>query len=305
MLGFISHPACHDHDAGPMHPDTPERLDAIGNQLIMSGLDFVLRHYDAPEATRAQLARAHDPAYLERIFAAAPSVGSVEIDGDTAMSPGTLSAALHAAGAGVLGVDLIMRGEANPVFCAIRPPGHHATRNTAMGFCLFNNVAVAAAHALSEHGLSRVAIVDFDVHHGNGTEDIFHSDDRVLFCSTFQHPFYPFTGHESDARNLVDVPLPAGTDGAAFRAAVAEHWLPALESFRPEFLFISAGFDAHILDDMSGLALSEDDYRWLTRELVAVAGAHAQGRILSMLEGGYEPGALARSVVAHVKALMG
>ncbi|MBZ0122609.1 MAG: histone deacetylase family protein, partial [Roseovarius sp.] len=205
----------------------------------------------------------------------------------------------------VLGVDLIMRGEANPVFCAIRPPGHHATRNTAMGFCLFNNVAVAAAHALSEHGLSRVAILDFDVHHGNGTEDIFHSDDRVLFCSTFQHPFYPFTGHESDARNLVDVPLPAGTDGAAFRAAVAEHWLPALESFRPEFLFISAGFDAHILDDMSGLALSEDDYRWLTRELVAVAGAHAQGRILSMLEGGYEPGALARSVVAHVKALMG
>lgn len=305
MLGFISHPACHDHDAGSMHPDTPERLDAIGNQLIMSGLDFVLRHYDAPLATRDQLALAHDPAYLDRIFAADPTDGSVEIDGDTVMSPGTLKAALHAAGAGVLGVDLIMRGEANPVFCAIRPPGHHATHDTAMGFCLFNNVAVAAAHALAEYGFSRIAILDFDVHHGNGTEEIFHSDDRVLFCSTFQHPFYPFTGHESDATNLVDVPLPAGTDGAAFRAAVAEHWLPALDRFRPEFLFISAGFDAHLLDDMSSLALTEDDYRWLTRKLVALANIHSSGRILSMLEGGYEPGALARSVVAHVNALMG
>ncbi|WP_111733421.1 histone deacetylase family protein [Roseovarius amoyensis] len=305
MLGFISHPACHDHDAGPMHPDTPDRLDAIGNQLIMSGLDFVLRHYDAPLATREQLLRAHDRAYLDRIFASAPTDGSVEIDGDTVMSPGTLAAALHAAGAGVLGVDLIMRAEANPVFCAVRPPGHHATHDTAMGFCLFNNIAVAAAHALAEYGFSRIAILDFDVHHGNGTEEIFHSDDRVLFCSTFQHPFYPFTGHESDATNLVDVPLPAGTDGAAFRAAVAEHWLPALDRFRPEFLFISAGFDAHLLDDMSSLALTEDDYRWLTRELVALANTHSSGRILSMLEGGYEPGALARSVVAHINALMG
>lgn len=305
MLGFISHPACHDHDAGPMHPDTPDRLDAIGNQLIMSGLDFVLRHYDAPLATREQLLRAHGRAYLDRIVASAPTDGSVEIDGDTVMSPGTLTAALHAAGAGVLGVDLIMRAEANPVFCAVRPPGHHATHDTAMGFCLFNNIAVAAAHALAEYGLSRIAILDFDVHHGNGTEEIFHSDDRVLFCSTFQHPFYPFTGHESDATNLVDVPLPAGTDGAAFRAAVAEHWLPALDRFRPEFLFISAGFDAHLLDDMSSLALTEDDYRWLTRELVALANTHASGRILSMLEGGYEPGALARSVVAHINALMG
>ena len=306
MLGFISHPACRDHDAGPMHPDTPERLDAIGNQLIMSGLDFVLRHYDAPEATRAQLSRAHDPAYVARIFAAAPGVGErVEIDGDTVMSPGTLKAALHAAGAGVLGVDLVMRGEANPVFCAVRPPGHHATRDTAMGFCLFNNIAVAAAHALAKHDLDRIAIVDFDVHHGNGTEDIFHSDPRILFCSSFQHPFYPFTGHESDATNLVGVPLSAGTDGVGFRAAIRAHWLPALELFRPEFLFISAGFDAHLLDDMSALGLREDDYRWLTRELVGVANAHAQGRILSMLEGGYEPGALARSVVAHVNALMG
>jgi acetoin utilization deacetylase AcuC-like enzyme len=306
MLGFISHPACRDHDAGPMHPDTAERLDAINNQLLMSGLDYVLRHFDAPEATRAQLARAHDPAYVARICDSAPGPGeSVEIDGDTVMSPGTLTAALHAAGAGVMGVDMVMRGEANPVFCAVRPPGHHATRDAAMGFCLFNNIAVAAAHALAEHGLTRIAVLDFDVHHGNGTEEIFHSDARILFCSAFQHPFYPFTGHESDSANLVDVPLPAGTGGDAFREAIRAHWLPALERFAPEMLFISAGFDAHLLDDMSGLGLTEDDYRWLTTELSGVAQRHAQGRILSMLEGGYEPGALARSVVAHVNALMG
>lgn len=306
MLGFISHPSCHDHDAGPMHPDTAERLDAINNQLIMSGLDYVIRHYDAPEATREQLEGAHDPAYVARIFESAPGPGeSVEIDGDTVMSPGTLPAALHAAGAGVMGVDLIMRDEANPVFCAIRPPGHHATYDTAMGFCLFNNIAVAAAHALAAHDFKRIAILDFDVHHGNGTEEIFHSDPRILFCSTFQHPFYPFTGHASDSTNLVDVPLPAGTGGDAFREAIREHWLPALDKFQPEFLFISAGFDAHLLDDMSGLALTENDYRWLTTELVGIAGRHAEGRILSMLEGGYEPGPLARSVVAHVNALIG
>jgi len=305
MLGYISHPDCRDHDAGPMHPDTAERLDAINNQLIMSGLDYVLRHFDAPEATREQLGRAHDAAYLDRIFAAAPTEGYAEIDGDTVMSPGTLSAALHAAGAGIMGTDLIMRGEANPVFCAVRPPGHHATSDTAMGFCLFNNIAVAVAHALAEHRLSRVAILDFDVHHGNGTEEIFHSDRRILFCSAFQHPFYPFTGHESDSDNLVDVPLPAGTGGEAFRAAIRDHWLPALDRFRPEFLFVSAGFDAHAMDDMSSLALTEDDYRWLTAELVKVARTHARGRILSMLEGGYDPGALARSVAAHINALIG
>ena len=307
MLGFISHNDCRLHDPGDWHPDTPDRLDAINNQLLMSGLDFVISHYDAPEATREQLERAHDPAYLDRIFASAPGEGDppVEIDGDTVMSLGTLKAALHSAGAGVLGVDLIMEKKANPVFCAIRPPGHHAIRDKAMGFCLFNNVAVAAAHALDVHGLERIAIVDFDVHHGNGTEDIFHSDPRVLFCSSFQHPFYPFTGHESDATNLVDVPLPAGTDGPAFRAAIAEHWLPALDRFQPQCLFISAGFDAHILDDMSGIALVEDDYRWLTEQLMGVAARHAEGRILSMLEGGYEPPVLARCVVAHMNALLG
>ena len=304
MLGYISHPDCLKHDTGPLHPECAERLDAISNQLIMSGLEFVLVHHDAPRATREQLSRTHEQAYVQRIFDTAPTEGFVEIDGDTVMSPGTLDAALRAAGAGVLGVDLIFQGTANPVFCAIRPPGHHAEHDKAMGFCLFNNIAVAAAHAMEVHGAKRVAIVDFDVHHGNGTEDIFANDDRVLFCSAFQHPFYPFTGHESDTRNLVDIPLPAGTDGPAFRQAVTEHWLPALDDFAPEFLFISAGFDAHILDDMSSLYLTEADYGWLTAQLNTVAKTHADGKILSMLEGGYEPGALARSVVSHLNALL-
>ena len=304
MLGYISHPDCLKHDTGPLHPECAERLDAISNQLIMSGLEFVLVHHDAPRATREQLSRTHEQAYVQRIFDTAPTEGFVEIDGDTVMSPGTLDAALRAAGAGVLGVDLIFQGTANPVFCAIRPPGHHAEHNKAMGFCLFNNIAVAAAHAMEVHGAKRVAIVDFDVHHGNGTEDIFANDDRVLFCSAFQHPFYPFTGHESDTRNLVDIPLPAGTDGPVFRQAVTEHWLPALDDFAPEFLFISAGFDAHILDDMSSLYLTEADYGWLTAQLNTVAKTHADGKILSMLEGGYEPGALARSVVSHLNALL-
>ena len=304
MIGYISHPDCGLHDAGAWHPDTPERLDAINNQLIMSGLDYVLIHHDAPKATVDQLTRAHDAAYVDRIFATAPSEGSVEIDGDTVMTKHTLNAALRAAGAGVHGVDLILKEEANPVFCAVRPPGHHAEHAKAMGFCLFNNIAVAAAHALEVHGLDRVAIVDFDVHHGNGTEDIFKGDERVLFCSSFQHPFYPFTGHGSDTANLVDVPLTTGATGLEFRTAIADHWLPALDRFQPQMLFISAGFDAHILDDMSGLSLSEADYDWITKKLMSVAKTHAEGRVLSMLEGGYEPGALARSVVSHLKAFL-
>ncbi len=305
MLRYISHPDCLLHDTGPLHPDTPERLDAINNQLIMSGLDFVLLHSDAPEATREALLRVHTPGHVERIFAAAATEEYATLDGDTVMSPGTLPAALRAAGAGVLGVDLIMSGQAGPVFCGVRPPGHHAERDRPMGFCLFNNIAVAAAHALAVHGLSRVAIVDFDVHHGNGTEDIFAGDGRVLVSSIFQHPFYPFSGESPDAENIVPVPLPAGTDGAGFRKAVSESCLPALEAFAPEFVFISAGFDGHVLDDMSALSLTEADYGWITARLVDVSRRHAGGRILSMLEGGYEPGALARSVVSHLKALMG
>lgn len=307
MLGMISHYECLDHVTGDLHPDTSARLEAINNQLIASGMDYVLRHVDAPRVSRAALERVHDADYLDRVYAMAPGPGDapVEIDGDTVMSAGTLRAAERAAGAGVLAVDLVMQGDVKPVFCAIRPPGHHAVRGQAMGFCLFNNIAVAAAHALEAHGLERVAIVDFDVHHGNGTEDIFKSDKRVLFCSSFQHPFYPFTGHEKETENLVDVPLPAGAGSAEFRAAVSEHWLPHLDSFAPQMLFISAGFDAHVADDMSSIALVDGDYAWLTEQLVAVAARHCEGRIVSMLEGGYEPQALARSVVAHLKVLLG
>jgi acetoin utilization deacetylase AcuC-like enzyme len=304
MLGIISHADCLMHNAGPHHPECADRLYAINNQIISSGLEYVVLHYDAPLATREQLLLVHDEAYVERVFGLSPKQGFVYVDGDTVMSPHSLQAALRAAGAGMFGVDLIMKGEANPVFCAIRPPGHHAERDQAMGFCLFNNIALAAAHALGHHRLERIAIVDFDVHHGNGTEDIFADDDRVLFCSSFQHPFYPFTGHDSDTRNLVDVPLPAGTRGPEFRKAVAEHWLPALDQFQPQFVFVSAGFDAHTLDDMSNLNLVESDYEWLTDELHGIAKRHANGRLLSMLEGGYEPGALARSVVVHLKALL-
>ena len=305
MLGIVSHPDCLRHDAGPLHPDTRDRLDAISNQLIASGLDFVVRHYDAPCVTRAQLERVHEPAYLDRIHTLAPSQGFVEIDGDTMMSAGTLLAAERAAGAGVLGVDIILDGEAGPVFCPVRPPGHHAEAGAALGFCLYNNIAIAAAHALDGRGLERVAIVDFDAHHGNGTEEIFKHDKRVLFCSSFQHPFYPFSGHDSDTANLVDIPLAAGAGGEEFRAAVRERWLPALNRFAPQMMFISAGFDAHALDDMSGLRLREADYAWVTGELLAVARSHADSRILSMLEGGYELGSLARSVVAHLKTLLG
>ena len=305
MLALITHSDCLAHDTGAYHPEAADRLHAINNQLIMSGLDYVIRRYDAPLAGRESLLRVHDADYIDRVFAMAPNEGSIDVDGDTVMSPGTLQAALRAAGSGVMGVDLIMSGEARPVFCAVRPPGHHAERDKAMGFCLFANIAVAAAYAMEEYGLERVAIVDFDVHHGNGTEDIFKHDPRVLFCSSFQHPFYPYTGHESDTTNLVDVPLKNGADSAAFREAIAAHWLPALDAFAPQFLFISAGFDAHILDDMSGLELVDSDYAWITEELLAIARRHADGRVLSMLEGGYELGALARSVVAHLKVLIG
>lgn len=304
MLAIVTHPDCLLHDPGPMHPERPERLGAIQNQVISSGLDFVIRTYDAPLATRQALGAAHDAAYVSRIFAQAPETGSVGIDGDTTMTPHSLAAALRAAGAAVLAVDLVMSGEACPVFCAVRPPGHHAERDKAMGFCLFNNVAVGACHAMSRHGLSRVAILDFDAHHGNGTEDIFRDEPRVLLCSSFQHPFYPFTGHGTDTANLVSVPLPAGTGGAEFRRAISEHWLPALERFKPDIVFLSAGFDAHVLDDMSDLRLVEADYAWLTGQVMTIARRHAGGRVVSILEGGYELGALGRSVVAHLKAML-
>jgi acetoin utilization deacetylase AcuC-like enzyme len=304
MLTIISHSACLGHDTGEHHPESRDRLDAINDHLLMSGLDYVVMHRDSAKATLEQLERVHARSYIDSLYRRVPETGVVALDDDTFMGASGLEAALYAAGAGPLGVDLIMAGRGCPVFCAVRPPGHHAERAAAQGFCLFNNIAVAAAHAMEAHGMSKVAIVDFDVHHGNGTESIFADDPRVLFCSVFQHPFYPYSGHESDTRNLVDVPLPLGTKGPEFRAALTEHWLPALDAFAPEFVFVSAGFDGHVADDMSGFQLVEADYFWVTAEIAKLAERHAGGRVLSMLEGGYEPGALARSVNAHINALL-
>lgn len=247
--------------------------------------------------------RVHPRVYLERLEEASPAHGLVQLDPDTAMNPFSLEAAFHAAGAVVLATDLVMRGAASTAFCAVRPPGHHAERRRAMGFCLFNNVAIGVAHVREQWGLQRVAIVDFDVHHGNGTEDIFSGDPHVLMVSTFEHPFYPFSGTEHPADNMVNVPLSAGDGGEEFRRAVSGAWLPALHRFRPEMIFVSAGFDAHREDDMANLGLVEADYAWVTSELVALASQYAQGRIVSVLEGGYALSALGRSVVAHVRSL--
>jgi acetoin utilization deacetylase AcuC-like enzyme len=289
---------------GPYHPECPERISAITDRLIASGLDAYLYHYDAPAATHEQIARAHGALFIQEVEEASPESGLHFIDPDTALNPHTLDAARHAAGAAVLAVDIVMRDECRTAFCAVRPPGHHAERDRAMGFCIFNSVAIGAAHAMAAHGLERVAVVDFDVHHGNGTEQIFSGDPRVLMVSTFQHPLYPYSGIENPASNMVNVPLAAGSGGEEFRAAVRDHWLPALEAHRPQLIMISAGFDAHREDPLAGLKFVEADYAWVTRELIAVAERHAQGRIVSMLEGGYALSALGRSATEHVRELL-
>lgn len=306
-MALISHPDCALHRMGEHHPERPSRLAAINDRLIATGLDMSLRACDAPLVGREQLEAAHDPHYVARLFEMSPDGedGLLWLDGDTALSAHTLNAARRAAGAVVHGVDLVMQREVRHAFCAVRPPGHHAERARAMGFCFFNNVAVGALHALQAYGLERVAIVDFDVHHGNGTEDIVAGDDRVLFCSTFQHPFYPYSGADSGAANLVNVPLAAGSGGGEFREAVERAWLPRLAAFRPQLILVSAGFDAHQVDDMSAINLVDADYAWVTRAVCAQADASAEGRIVSTLEGGYELHALARCVEAHLKALLG
>jgi acetoin utilization deacetylase AcuC-like enzyme len=301
---YITHPSSLLHDMGPYHPECPDRINAIGDRLISAGLDGYLRHYTAPEATHAQLARAHGAEYIAAIEAASPASGLHYIDPDTALCPHSLDAARHAAGALVLATDLVVRGECLSAFCAVRPPGHHAERHRAMGFCLFNNVAVGAMHAMAAHGIKRVAIVDFDVHHGNGTEDVFSGDSRVLMVSTFQHPLYPYSGTDNPAANMVNVPLSAGSGSDAFRAAVVDRWMPALEEHRPELIYISAGFDAHREDPLAGLRLTETDYAWVTRELIAVALRHGGGRIVSTLEGGYALSALGRSAAEHIRELL-
>lgn len=302
---WISHPDCLKHDMGAGHPECPARLTAIEAHLAATGMMSQLLQLEAPLATDEQLARVHDPRYIAAIRAAAPRQGLLQLDPDTAMNPYSLSAALRAAGAAVRAVDAVMAGEADSAFCAVRPPGHHAESARAMGFCIFNNVAVGAAHALAAHGLSRVAIADFDVHHGNGTEDIFRDDPRLMLCSTFQHPFYPHCGADTVSDHIVNVPLPAGTTGVAYREAFTAQILPRLEAFRPQMLFFSAGFDGHREDDMAQFGLVEADYVWITEQVMDVAARHAGGRIVSVLEGGYDLSSLGRSVAAHIKTLAG
>jgi acetoin utilization deacetylase AcuC-like enzyme len=298
---------CRLHDMGPGHPECPQRLDAITDHLRATGLDMALDWCDAPAAAVEALERAHTTGYvneLHDLLGRLKAEGATRaLDPDTVAMPATLAAALRAAGAALAATDAVISGRVDNAFCAVRPPGHHATRAQAMGFCFFNNVAVAARHALDVHGLERVALIDFDVHHGNGTEDIIAGDERVLMVSFFQHPLYPYSGAVPAGTNMINVPLPPYSRGEQVRQAIERQWLPALEDFRPQMLFISAGFDAHREDDLGQLGLVEADYAWITRRLKEVADRHAGGRIVSCLEGGYHLGALARSVAAHLRVL--
>jgi acetoin utilization deacetylase AcuC-like enzyme len=303
---LFSHAACLDHQPGFGHPERPERLAAVLNAL--SGPDFAgLVRRDAPMIDPGRLSLGHSVAHVERTLGAIPPMGRVMLDGDTIVSPGSREAALRAAGACFAAVDAVVSGEADNAFCAVRPPGHHAEPDRAMGFCLFNNLALAGLHARAQHGLHRVAVVDFDVHHGNGTQAMYERDPALFYASTHQWPLYPGTGAQEETGvdgNVVNVPLARGTGSAAYRDSFRRLVLPALDAFRPEIVLISAGFDAHRDDPLAGLALVEDDYHWATAELVKLAKRHARGRVVSALEGGYDLAALAGSAAAHVRALM-
>jgi acetoin utilization deacetylase AcuC-like enzyme len=302
---YFSHSDCQLHDMGNHHPESPSRLSAIEARLNTSPVFTELDRREAPKIDRDLLELAHSPEHIKSIFDASPSCGLVSIDADTSMTPHSLTAALRAAGAGVEAVKCIARGEGKKAFCAIRPPGHHAERHRAMGFCLFNNIAIAALYALNYSGFSRVAILDFDVHHGNGTEDIVRDDPRILLCSTFQHPLYPYSGADTTSEHIINSPLPSGTDGNGFRQAITTHWGPAIRRHKPELILISAGFDAHRLDPLANFNLSKDDYYWVTAEIARFARCYSEGRIMSVLEGGYHLDALAESVEAHLQAMAG
>jgi acetoin utilization deacetylase AcuC-like enzyme len=304
-MHLYTHEACLHHNPGPGHPEAPARLRAVLEALDAPPFAALARH-SAPRATRIQLERVHDRAYVDRVFASAPAEDIVQLDPDTAMSPDSLEAALRAAGAACAAVDAILAGETTRAFCAVRPPGHHATRDASMGFCLFNNVAIAAAHAIAVHGLRRVAIADFDVHHGNGTQDIFQHDCRVMYASSHQRPLYPGTGaaDEHGDGNIINAPLPPGARSLLFRAAWEVRLLPELDLFRPELVLISAGFDAHVRDPLADVELGTADFAWITGRLVDLANTYAGGRIVSVLEGGYSLTALRECTAAHVGTLM-
>ena len=303
---LVTHPACVDHAPPPGHPECPDRLRSALEALDAPEFAALSRH-EAPQVERKALHRVHDPAYVEDVLSSIPQSGYVQFDADTAGSPGSGEAVLRAAGALTYAADLVMSGKAANAFCAVRPPGHHALPGRAMGFCLFNNVAVGAEHVRAEHGLKRVAVVDFDVHHGNGTQDMFYGEEGLFFASTHQSPLYPGTGRPEEhgiANNILNVPLRPGAGGPEFRRAFEERILPALHAFLPEFLFISAGFDAHKDDPLASLRLEESDFAWATEALCNAAKRLCGGRVVSTLEGGYDLSALGRSVHAHVLALM-
>ncbi len=306
---YFSPPECRRHEMGRGHPECPQRLDAIADRLLASGLDVALLHREAPPVDLRDVALAHSSAYVaalqDLLEEVATSGEPRALDPDTIAGPGTLQAVLRAAGAAVAATDAVLDGQAKNAFCAVRPPGHHATRDQAMGFCFLNNVAIAARHALDVRGLERVAIIDIDVHHGNGTEDIIAGDERVLMASFFQHPLYPYSGAVPKGTNMVNVPVPPYSRGAQVREAIEAMWMPRLEAFAPQMIFVSAGFDAHRDDDLGQLGLVEADYEWITRRLTDLAERHAQGRIVSCLEGGYNLAALGRSVAAHLRVLAG
>ncbi len=300
-VAIFSHPACNRHNLGSDHPEQPARLHAIFDQLLSSGLDYAICHKTASAATDEQLAFAHDKGYIQHVVAQSPQQGSVWLDDDTAIMPHSLLAARYAAGAALDAVDWVMQGVDLQGFCAVRPPGHHAESAQAMGFCLFNNIAVAAKYALEHYQLTRVLILDFDVHHGNGTEQIVRNDPRILFCSSFEYPFYPHPDLTESA-HVLKLPLPAGSDGLVFRHGVMTQWLEKIDAFAPQLVLVSAGFDAHYEDDMAHLKWQEADYAWIAAILKTIAAKSAQGRIVACLEGGYANSALGRSVVAMLKA---
>ncbi|HUH87912.1 MAG TPA: histone deacetylase family protein [Pusillimonas sp.] len=300
---YITHPDCHLHEMGQWHPESPHRLDAINDRLIASGLFSLLAAREAVPARDEDILRVHTPSLLEELRSKSPAQGYAEIDLDTLMNPFTLDAAYAAAGAGIVAVDAIMAGQAQTAFCSVRPPGHHAGLDRAMGFCFFNNLAITVAYTLKKYGLKRIAIIDFDVHHGNGTAEIFEGDERVLMCSFFQHPLFPNVYPEHPAANMLNVPVPPHADINLLHNIVESGWMPRLEAFAPEFIFVSAGFDGHREDELAQLDMVEADYAWITEKLVDLADRTAQGRIVSFLEGGYDPSALGRSVAAHIKAL--
>jgi acetoin utilization deacetylase AcuC-like enzyme len=310
--GYYTHRECWKHEMGAGHPECPERLDAIEDRLLVTGVSDALERREAPEASLADIELAHDRMHVaalrgltdrlaEERLAGGPA--HTQVDPDTSINVHTWSAALHAAGAALAATDAVLAGELENAFCCVRPPGHHATRSKAMGFCFFNNVAIAAKYALQRHNLKRVAVVDFDVHHGNGTEDILAGDERALMCSFFQHPFFPYSGDQSPAANMCNIPVPAYTRGMDVRELIEMTWIPRLEAFQPEMIFVSAGFDAHREDDMGQMGLTEQDFAWITQRIKDIARRFSKGRIVSCLEGGYVMAPLARSVEAHVRVL--